>query len=344
MKKERLFYLDFIRAFATFLIVLTHYNAIFIYNCNRPELRVISLFPFNIYIGGLGVSLFLIISGASLMYNYGMRDKFEIKRFYIKRALNLYPAFWIAYLIFFSYYVLSSGGYPFAYPKWKYIFSFLGLDGFLTSYHVVTPYLVGEWFLGFIIILYLIFPLLMKGVNNFPILTAFIGVGLYVGSSILFKGKSWLPVFPLVRIPEILFGMYFVKYIKKVPWYVAALAVVLLTVQTIIKPNFAEQIPVTYVGILAFLVLVFVCEYIGFYWVKNISSVVCKYSYACFLMHHQIIYIIMTKLDLENMSKISSYSLFVAIGLLVIIGSFVLQKMADCTLKLFQQNVKKEQN
>lgn len=67
-KKPRLFYLDWIRAIAAILIVVTHFN--------NPYLEPMRFFvnrPFGIYIGGLGVSLFLIISGAALMYNYGDR-------------------------------------------------------------------------------------------------------------------------------------------------------------------------------------------------------------------------------------------------------------------------------
>lgn len=40
IKKERIFYLDFIRALSTLLIILTHYNALFIYNVNRPSVAV----------------------------------------------------------------------------------------------------------------------------------------------------------------------------------------------------------------------------------------------------------------------------------------------------------------
>ena len=61
-KRTRIFYLDLVRALAALLIVLTHFN--------NPYLAdggyVLTNFPFGIYVGGLGVSLFLIISGAAL--------------------------------------------------------------------------------------------------------------------------------------------------------------------------------------------------------------------------------------------------------------------------------------
>ena len=68
MKRERLFYLDFVRALAAIAIVITHYNAIFLYmNPQITNCYIIDAYVFNVYIGSFGVSLFLIISGASLI-------------------------------------------------------------------------------------------------------------------------------------------------------------------------------------------------------------------------------------------------------------------------------------
>ena len=53
-KKERIFYLEFIRAFATLSIILTHYNALYIYmETPRLENTILSVFPFGIYIGNI---------------------------------------------------------------------------------------------------------------------------------------------------------------------------------------------------------------------------------------------------------------------------------------------------
>ena len=89
--RERIFYLDFIRTIAVILIIITHYNAAFVFGL-EPALTdrcVITEFPFGIYVGDLGVSLFLIISGAALMYVY--EGDFDIKLFYKKRFWAIYP-------------------------------------------------------------------------------------------------------------------------------------------------------------------------------------------------------------------------------------------------------------
>lgn len=96
MAKQRLYYLDFVRALSTLIIVLTHYNALYIYNAQNPRAFVICAYPFNIYIGSLGVSLFLIISGASLYLTYGNADKFDFKKFYTRRFLGIYAMLYVS--------------------------------------------------------------------------------------------------------------------------------------------------------------------------------------------------------------------------------------------------------
>ena len=156
IKKERIFYLDFIRALATLLIILTHYNALFIYNVNRPFAAVISLKVGNIYIGALGVSLFLIISGAAMMYVYGNQDKINWKKFYSKRFITIFPMFWLAYLVVGFFTFFEQKGINAAIPRKNFIFTVLGFDTYLANFGVKTFSLVGEWFLGLIILIYLL--------------------------------------------------------------------------------------------------------------------------------------------------------------------------------------------
>ena len=56
-KNTRKFYLDFIRALAVILIIITHYNAVFIFQWNEELLNkiVITWKIANLYIGDFGV-------------------------------------------------------------------------------------------------------------------------------------------------------------------------------------------------------------------------------------------------------------------------------------------------
>ena len=84
MKRERIFYLDFVRAVATISIIFTHYNALFIYNTSipMPQKAILTMTVGNVYIGSWGVSLFLIISGAALMYVY--ENELDVLKFWKK--------------------------------------------------------------------------------------------------------------------------------------------------------------------------------------------------------------------------------------------------------------------
>ena len=76
------------------------------------------------------------------------------------RAAATYPAFWLGFGALFLYGEVLHGNNADV-PRWRVIFSVLGLDGYLAPV-TVTFYKIGEWFLGVILILYLVFPLLLR--------------------------------------------------------------------------------------------------------------------------------------------------------------------------------------
>lgn len=323
MGKERLFYLDFVRALAAISIVITHYNAIFLYaNPQINNCYVIHAFIFNIYIGGFGVSLFLIISGAALMYVYGQAC--NLKKFYLKRFKTLYPMFWIAYIIAFLVIYVWKGAWKYTtIPKGKLLLSVIGMDGYLADV-MPTFYLVGEWFLGFIVIFYFVFPLLRWMINKCPVVLAVISLAVYV---ILLK---WYPIqFAssknlLVRLPELLFGMYFIKYIKKVKLPVAIVGLGVLLFNQFFKPDLPTDLQTTYVGIAAFLVLVYISQWVRSQRIQEICQWVNKYSYAIFLVHHIVIYYVMMTFNLYAITHVESYLIFLGFCVVIAILSKIL--------------------
>lgn len=309
MKKERIFYLDFIRAIATIAIIITHFNALYLYLPNpTPEKAFITTTVANIYIGSFGVSLFFIISGAALMFVYD--EKCETGLFYKKRFLSLYPMFWMVFLLDFLIFNYLNGGINTNIPKWKIIFSVLGIDHYISEF-TLTFARVGEWFLGCILIIYLLFPLLRILVKKQPVVTMIVLVVLAGGMIILDNGFFPLSKNVIVRLPEFVFGMVFVKYIKKIKWPVALASLVVLVVNSIMKPSaINNSIQTAYVGIATFLFLVWISDYLNVKPVRYISGVVSKYSYAIFLVHHVIILRIASYVNLETITKTDSYLLF----------------------------------
>lgn len=340
MKKERLFYLDFIRAFATAAIIMTHYNALFLYLPEpTPEKAFITTKVANIYIGSFGVSLFFIISGAALMYVYD--EKCDLKLFYKKRFVSLFPMFWMVFAIDFLINTYLNGGIDKTIPKWKIIFSVIGMDHYLTEF--TTSFArVGEWFLGCIILIYIVFPLLRWGVQKRPVITSAILMILYALTIYFDNGFFPLAKNLFVRFPEFVFGMLFIKYFKKVNIPTLAAAVSVVVGNTILKPDFINNsIQTTYVGIASFLILVFISKYIDCQPLRYISSVISKYSYAIFLVHHVIILRLASRVDLINITKTDSYLLFFLCVLCIAVVSrltFELHKgMMNTIGKMFEK-------
>lgn len=330
MKRERLFYLDLVRALAVILILLIHYNAIFLHlDPKQLDKVVIAHRICNLYMGNLGVSLFFIISGAALMYVYG--EKINIINFYKKRFMALYPMFWMAYVGAVIMRMLFNGGtdiFSHEIPKVNFIYTILGFDSYVVAIKP-TFYIVGEWFLGCIIIIYILFPLLRWGVNKHPMATIGILTLLYLLS--IFCYKTPLPKEEVVckRLPEFVFGMIFVKYFKRVNWKAAMAALLVLIANTVFKPNFDSCIQTTYVGIAAFLVLVFISSCLKCFVIEKVIRIISKYSYAVFLIHHVIFFRVTGYFDLYSITTKQSYLIFGGCVIIIVIVSFLLFKTND---------------
>lgn len=326
MKKERLFYLDFVRAIAVISIVITHFNACFLYlNPPTPEKAVITVMISNIYLGNWGVSLFFIISGAALMYVYG--EKCDLKMFYKKRFFNIYPMFWMAYFGAFCYLSCVNKCFPgTGVPKKNFFLTIIGFDGLLAG-NINTFYILGEWFLGAIVLLYFFFPILRKIYIKNPALAWGIVLFIYLWFIYAYKGDFNVEKIIFARFPEILFGMSFAHRQTKVNWKIAIGAILILFINEIKQPKYPELLQTTYIGICSFLILVYIS-----YFVKNeichkIVKSLSKYSYAIFLVHHIIIQRITSKTNMISISHVQSYMLFILICVVIGFLSWILYKI-----------------
>lgn len=312
MRKERLFYLDFIRAIATISILLTHFNAIYIFSYHEQlDKVVITGKVFGLYIGDFGVSLFFIISGAALMYVYG--EKIELKNFFYRRFKSIFPMFWVAYFFAFLYFFFINKSIPVGIPKKNILLTFFGFDGYLTSLglHVPNFYILGEWFLGAIILLYLIFPLLRFGVKKYPVLCAIIVGIMYIVCSSIYSGELTKSCIIFNRIPEMIFGMYFIEYFNKVNIKVAIFSLLVCVINSFVKFPYNSTIQTTYIGIAVFLLLVYISAHINNNILIKFCEKISKYSYAIFLVHHVVIQEITKSFDMSTISKTNSYILFI---------------------------------
>ena len=165
--KPKILPIIFVRAICCMGIVIFHY---FCHSKGNFKLFYVTA---NSSFGFIFVTSFFCISGVVLYHNYPKIK--SIKSFYFKRWKNIFPSFYICYIYFFFRISLSSHKLVFKGQWYKFLISLIGLDGYL-SYKIKTFYLVGDWFLGAIIIIYALYPLLLKMIlkTNFIINNIFI--------------------------------------------------------------------------------------------------------------------------------------------------------------------------
>lgn len=157
--------------------------------------------------------------------------------------------------------------------------------------------MVGEWFLGTIIVLYIIFPIIRIGITKCPVIFAIMSTIFYVIFTLKYSYQMPILRNPLIRFWEFGFGAYYINFfmIKKSP-----------------KLRTINNIFVS-VGCVLFLIIIFVGRFDNFHVfyvaiggcslfcllmklekigqlpiVKNLIITISKYSFSIFLVHHVI--------------------------------------------------------
>ena len=287
--RKRLYYLDLIKIIAVISVFVCHFSRSLEANQVGYGLKILPDYVFNVYLGSFGVSLFFIISGAALMYVYD--EKLDFRNYYKKRFLGIYPMFWIAFGITFALTLFRNLSISPDVPKWKFLYSILGIDG-NALWWGPNFYQVGEWFLSVLVCLYIIFPLMRWALKKSAVITCIAAVIVYIAGILCFHTTLPQDCFFLLRIPEMMFGMVFVKWIKKV-----GIVQLLLSLVTVAAVSFVPmemiQHPLaatTLVGISSFSILTWVFQHIPITeWMKKLAGLCEKYCYAFFLTHHYVL-------------------------------------------------------
>ena len=305
MKRPRLFYLDLIRTVALVCILIIHFNASVTGYFTLPHKLFTSTLPFGIYLGDFGSTLFFIVSGASLCYT--APDSFQTAAFYKKRCRAVYPMFWLAWIICFSIRFVTRPGYYAGARTVTLILTVLGLDNFAVAAGWVGQDFacVGEWFLGSILFLYLLFPLLLRGCRKCPWLT--FAVTCLVGVAVHLTG--WDARLVAIHLPEFCLGMLLVEISRRRQILLAVAAAVLLAVQQLLG-GWDTKIVCALFGAVVFVVLILVADLVAFAPVQRLCALLGKYSYAVFLVHHVIIMRMVEGFDLAALSRRDTALLF----------------------------------
>ena len=364
MKKEKQPSLDLIRAISIVAILLEHYSFSFL-QFNIPGENISFLKFANGDWGGTFVACFFMLSGASLIYNYptfapegegGFKAQFKgMLKFFWKRILTIYPLFYFCWIIF--YYLTSKsiklwnwGG------DWSNLwYTVFGVDGYFLHLHF-NYFCVGEWFLGAIIFLYLLFPLVRFCFMRLRWVSTAIVSALFFLNIFKYKFNS-LPntnIFIVLikwydstfKVPDsrniltclmyFWIGMLLITYRKKLFTRTAAIvcAVIMAVMLFFQLPFYNEIISDGFCAILIFIMLAYIAPMV----MKNpalkkIIVFVGKYSYGVFLIHHQILYLIMPRFTGVQFTVIASILLFAAYFLIVLLVSFIFTNIVNVVLK-----------
>lgn len=135
VKKSRLEYLNFARAGLTLLVVLYHSSG---YLLNGSGSNLFSHIASSA-LGMVAVAAFFTLSGLAIKYN---NSDLDIRSFYKKRFLSIFPSFWFVWGIAYLIKVIKCQSFFYNGRKLSILLSFCGLDGYLGGAY----YQAGEWF------------------------------------------------------------------------------------------------------------------------------------------------------------------------------------------------------
>lgn len=292
----------------------------------------------NMQLGTFAVSIFFMISGASLMYT--TREKLELGMFYLKRYIRLLIPF---YVVTFMYYVVNAirvrdwaGVYIGGIPVWKWIFTILGMDEWVSMHGIETfSRGIGEWFLGALVILSVLFPLLRFLMLKNQKVFMTIATLLYL--IVIFNYNSDVLIYMSLPVKgfDFVLGMWFGLNWEKInpKWEYVTVPIVILYLVSPFAFPINEALKIL---ILAFAFLV------SFSFLEDnlqnckmpIINWLSKYSYELFLVHHIVIYAL-TPYQPTFIDGIEDILILFAVELVIIfIVAIVAKFISDRLIKL----------
>lgn len=280
--KNKISGIIFTRALCSIGILIFHYSCSSKYNFKFLFRTANSSFGF------MFSTSFFCISGTVLYYNYPKINFLKI--FYYKRWKSIFPPYYICFSYFFL--ITAFANHRLFYNgHWsRLIFTLLGMDGYL-NYRIKTYFIIGEWFLGAIIIIYILYPLLLWFMNKNIFIIFFIISVFYV---IMYKTNIFIILADkniITCMHSFYFGMISIKFksfffTNKIAFIISSILFLFLSFKKLNNFILVFQIQ----AFSLYIMLIQLGNYILSKSKTNVFNQISALSYSIFLIHHRIIF------------------------------------------------------
>jgi len=325
--------LDAFRGIAAMAVVLYHYTT-----------RYNQIFSadsfFNFSLGWLGVPLFFILSG--FVIHLTIDRSFNAKDFLIRRFLRLYPTYWISLLLTLAVMILSGFMYKYSafyvskldvlanFTMWHQFFHFKHIDG---AYWSLLPELLFYCLMAFILF-----------INKIKSFYWYNSILLLIGSIHIF--------FPIPIIGKIL-GIHYIllfmiglcfyrihqkkatKYEHLLIWLNLFVAVFLYQIEQ--QGNTVQLLFSTFIPIVLIFYL-FIFKKLQFLGKYKLLVFLGNISYALYLVHQNIGYVIIKNLEDINFNR--ELSICIAILSSIFIAYLITYKIEPPFKKYIQKKIR----
>lgn len=206
--------LDLMRCVAIVLLLLAHIGQAI----NSPIGSFFGVPHFYyVSLGGLAVTIFLILSGAVLELQYG-RKNIRYWQFLAKRCLRIYPVYYLSLVLGIMIYFIRSyhdtGHFLAGFSKLGVIDIVLSATGgYAFAGRWGGPFVATSWFIALIMTMYMLFPFLSRQLKEYPNISISILLLLSFLSRLILGKYEVLATrpldwFPLCRVFEFSLGIY----------------------------------------------------------------------------------------------------------------------------------------
>lgn len=356
---KRIAWIDTIRVAAAFMIIFAHYFMCDGFAESLPYFK--HALSYDVAI--IGVALFLAISG--YLIPASLKRAPNLWRFYSSKFIRIVVPFTVSWFVMLAILILPAlfnddliGRLP--------LFSFLRGGNFSAMILGMFPvdlnvtkllgleiyWFVGEWFMGAILWLYLLSPLLNYCAERRPLLSLIISIGIsfaayYVSQGIVYDAWTLF----IVRVPEFLFGMILFIYRDKLKQFRLPLFLLsgtfLATYAIYFVMTFKLETGMFFTSNPAVFIITLPAIYLLFTSAEMFNALLPKIfarfnslnaaSYIAMIIQHVVIYLFA---DILGFEKLGTFGIFLVL-LIVMAITFktaqLIKKLSDPVEKIFSK-------